>query len=213
MKRIASIVPVVSAARCLRLQAQGKGARARRIGFDDARIIRPESRASAAWPGVGDFEGEIALLAKGKFSGKEGTPINLSLLIKDNRVRVDLPESLTVARGFGPVHLLALPADKKLYAILDSKKQAVLLDLDKISEQAKAFGGRPRSADPPSTPPRLEKTGKFDTVAGIQVRGLAFQPGKKPRGRVHCRARDVLASLAHQWRASRGLVAISDRGR
>src|SRR4051794_11214403 len=65
-----------------------------------------------------DFEGEIALLAKGKFAGKEATPLSLTLLIKGNRVRADLPPSLTAGQGLGPAYVLLLPAEKKAYAIL-----------------------------------------------------------------------------------------------
>lgn len=135
--------------------------------------------ASAA-PSTGDFEGEIALLVKGKFTGNEATPIAVTLLVKDNRIRIDLPESLSALRGFGPVHVLALPAEKKLYAILDSKKQAVLLELDKLAEQAKGFGARPHgpAATAAPAPSRLDKTGKFDTVAGIKCEVWHFSQGK-----------------------------------
>ena len=180
MKRVATIVPLV-----LLLTAWGckhkeeAPAPAASVSTTPALSgLKVAPPITSEVPSVGDFEGEIALLAKGKFSGKEGTPLNLSLLIKDRRVRVDVPESLTGARGLGPVHLLALPADKKLYAILDGKKQAVLLELDKLAEQAKAFGGRPPSADAPSTPSRLEKTGKFETVAGIKCEVWHFSQAK-----------------------------------
>lgn len=179
MKRIASIVPLVLLLAALGCKHKEEApAPAASVSTAPALSgLKVAPPIASVVPSVGNFEGEIALLVKGKFSGKEGTPINLSLLIKDSRVRVDLPESLTVAPGLGPVRLLALPADKKLYAILDSKKQAVLLELDKLAEQAKAFGGRARSAAP-NTPSRLEKTGKFDTVAGIKCEVWHFSQAK-----------------------------------
>ena len=151
----------------------------------------PAASVSAAAPGpalalpatpnaVSDFEGEIALVAKGKFAEREATPISLTLLIKGDRVRVDLPETLTAARGLGPVRLLALPGEKKVYAILDAKKQAVLLELDKIAEQTKSLGTRPRpgASAAPAASSHLEKTGKFDTVAGIKCEIWHFNQAK-----------------------------------
>jgi len=149
----------------------------------------PAASVSAAAPGPGalplpstpsvvsDFEGELSLVARGKFAEKEAN--SLTLLIKGDRVRVDLPETLTAARGLGPVRLLALPGEKKAYAILDAKKQAVLLELDKLAEQAKSFGARPRPGAPAApAAPRLQKTGKFDSVAGIKCEIWHFDQGK-----------------------------------
>jgi hypothetical protein len=139
------------------------------------------SIASAA-PSVGEFEGEIGLLAKGKLSGNGAAPLALTLRIKGGKVRVDLPESLTQTYGLGPGALLVQPADKKAYAVLDARKQAVLLDLDKLTEQAKAVGLRARPAGSPdpaaSTTPRLERTGKFDTVADTKCEIWRFNQGK-----------------------------------
>lgn len=140
----------------------------------------PSQLVPSVAPAVSDFEGEIALLAKGKLAGNDATPTNLTLLIKGNRVRIDLPQSLTAARGLGPAYVLAFPAEKKVYAILDARKQVVLLELDKLAEQAKSFGARPRpdagAASPPAT--RLEKTGKFDTVAGTKCEIWHFNQAK-----------------------------------
>ena len=131
-----------------------------------------------------DFEGEIATLSTGKFAENEGKPVELKLQIKAGKVRIDLPESLTNARGLGPAYLLVRPLDKKAYAVLESKKQAVLLEFDKLAEQAKAFGARARPAagavagKSAPTPPRLERTGKFDTVAGTQCEIWHYNQGK-----------------------------------
>jgi len=136
--------------------------------------------ATSAAPSAGAFEGEIALLANGKFAGSDATPVTATLLIKGNRVRVELPASLTAARGLGPAYLLAFPAEKKAYAILETRKQAILLEFDKLAEQAKSFGGRPRppagAASP--TPGQLVKTGKVDTVAGTACEIWHFNQAK-----------------------------------
>jgi len=119
------------------------------------------------------FEGEIGLRASGKLAGNDSAPLDLTLRIKDGKLRVDLPESLTKAQGVGTAYLLVQPTEKKAYAVLEAKKQAVLLELDKLAEQAKAFGARGRppgtaAGTAPSAPPHLEKTGRADTVAGIK---------------------------------------------
>jgi hypothetical protein len=117
------------------------------------------------------FEGEIALTAKGKLGGKEATalPTNVSLQVKDGKFRVDLPEGLAGARGIGPAYALVLPTDKKLYFVMDAKKQAVLVDFDKFANQAKLLSqahARPDGAA--TTPASVQKTGKVDTVAGYK---------------------------------------------
>ena len=124
----------------------------------------------AAEPLAGHFEGEVAVLAHGKFAGKDGAPIALKLLTKDGKLRVDVPDNLTATRGLGKAYLLAFPAEKKLYAILAEKKQAVLLELDKLAGQASAFGSRAKAngGSMPAAQPRVTKTGKVDTVAGIE---------------------------------------------
>jgi hypothetical protein len=132
--------------------------------------------AAAANPGLGvldGFEGEIGVSAKGKLAGKDGsaTPGNFTLLVKDGKFRFDVPEGIAGAQAMGKAYVLVMPADKKLYAILDDKKQAVLIDLDKLATQAKSFGGGAAAAhhEPSNaTPPQIEKTGKTDTVAGYQ---------------------------------------------
>jgi len=142
--------------------------------------VNVPSTAESTAPGVSDFEGEIGLLAKGKFSGGDGTPLSLTLRVKGGKLRVDVPEAITNAHGFGPAYLLVQPAEKKTYAILDAKKQAVLLEFDKLAQQAKGFGaaqgGNPSKAGVAA--PRLEKTGKFDTVVGTKCEIWRFSQEK-----------------------------------
>jgi len=132
-------------------------------------------------PTVNEFEGEVGLVAKGKLAGNEAQPVTLTLQVKGGKLRVEVPESLTKARELGRASLLVQPADKKAYALLDAKKQAILLELDKLAEQATALSARarpPSSANAPAAPPHLEKTGKFDTVAGTKCEIWRFKQGK-----------------------------------
>jgi hypothetical protein len=116
------------------------------------------------------FEGEIGLSAKGKLAGKEGstTPANFQLLVKDGKFRFDVPEGIAGAQSLGKAYVLVMPADKKLYAVLDDKKQAVLIDLDKLPTQAKFLGGAAHNEPSGGRPAQVEKTGKSDTVAGYK---------------------------------------------
>jgi Domain of unknown function (DUF4412) len=112
------------------------------------------------------FEGEIAVTAKGKLAGKPGAEAaNFVLQVKDGKFRVDLPEGLAGSQGLGKAYALVTPAEKKLYVVMDAKKQVILLDFDKLANQAKMLSqAHPHpGGDPPA---EVQKTGKTDTVAG-----------------------------------------------
>jgi len=113
------------------------------------------------------FEGEIGFTAKGKF-GKADAPeaANFALQVKDGKFRVDLPESLAQAQNIGKAYALVTPQDKKLYLVMDAKKQIISLDFDKFANQAKALGAAHGHAPGSGSPPQVTKTGKMDTVAG-----------------------------------------------
>jgi hypothetical protein len=134
----------------------------------------PSSSPAAASSGLAvldGFEGEISLTAKGKLANKaeSAAPASFTLLVKDGKFRFDVPQGLAGAQALGKAYVLAMPADKKLYAVMDDKKQAVLVDLDQLAAQAKSFGGG-AAAHAPShgSPAKVEKTGKTDTVAGYK---------------------------------------------
>ena len=123
--------------------------------------------ASVGLSVLDNFEGQIDVTAKGKFAGKATTaPTNLTLLVKDGKFRFDVPEGVEGAEAMGKVYVLVEPADKKLYAVFDAKKQVVLMDLDKLVSQAKTFGGQARTSDASRDAAQVQKTGKTDSVAG-----------------------------------------------
>jgi len=133
--------------------------------------------AEGAPPSFADFEGEIGLLAKGSFAEKKD-PIELTVSIKGGKARIDLPASLTDARGLGPAYLLVQPAEKKAYAVLDASKQAIVFEMDKLAEQAKTLGLRGGAQPGTKRPASLQKTGTFDTVAGIKCEIWRFEQGE-----------------------------------
>lgn len=150
----------------------------------------------SAFRGVGAFEGQVNLVAKGKFA-PAGSELPLVLQIKGGKVRIDVPQSLTNGRGLGPAYLLVQPEDKKAYAVLETQKQAVLLEFDKLAEQAQAFGaGRQNAGGNGSRPdraPSLVKTGKFDTVAGIKCEIWRYSQGSNNAGNA------CIADQAEPW--------------
>jgi hypothetical protein len=121
------------------------------------------------------FEGEIDVTAKGEKANE--APVALALLIKSGKIRVDIPEQLAKSGG-GPLGANAKgygifdsPA-KKIYVVLDSSKQVIVVDLNKVGDQLKGMTppSRPEhgNAAPKEAPPKVTKTGKFDTVAGYK---------------------------------------------
>jgi hypothetical protein len=136
---------------------------------DSAGAQPPTSAAGASIAALDNFEGEIAVAAKGKLGGKQAlsSPVSFRMQVKDGKFRVDLPESLAPSEGIGKAYALVTPADKKLYFVLDAKKQTILVDFDKVAAQAKALS-RTRPQANAAAAPNVEKTGKTDTVAGYK---------------------------------------------
>jgi hypothetical protein len=122
-------------------------------------------------PSLADFEGQIDLVAKGAPSS---APVPLSLLVKNETLRIDAPQELLDAHeakaftGGGKVYAIIKPADKKTFVVLDAKRQAIALDLDTLGQQAKslraAHGGG--GDTPTEAPPKVVKTGRKEMVAG-----------------------------------------------
>jgi hypothetical protein len=124
------------------------------------------------------FEGEIDVTGKGDKPAE--APVSLAALIKDGKIRVDFPESLVKssgaplganAKGYGILDSAA----KKAYVVLDSSKQVIVIDLNKLGEQVKGLTPpsptpRPEHGNPTpkEAPPTVTKTGKYDTVAGYK---------------------------------------------
>lgn len=119
------------------------------------------------------FEGEIDVTAKGKLAenGKSQAPIAVPLLLKDGKIRADVPANLSEQQG----HIFGVydGPGKKITIVMDQQKQAIVIDLNKTGEQLSQFS-KPKlpsghgSSAPSKPPPKVEKTGKNDTVAGYK---------------------------------------------
>src|SRR5260221_1248518 len=138
-----------------------------------------DAGASAATPAgpnplamLSGFEGQIdfAIMSKGRAGAPEVVPI--SLQIKSEKVRVDMPQAVASKPMPQGVAVLSAP-EKKLSIVMDDQKQIVVIDLNKVGEQMKSFGaglpkGPKEKGEGPAKPiPKLTKTGVTDKIAGM----------------------------------------------
>jgi len=143
-------------------------------GASSADGVGATAAVSESPPLLDGFEGEVDVSGKG--DKPTDVPVAIALMIKGAKIRADIPEQLAKS-GAGPLpgggkgYGILDSAAKKAYVVLDSNKQVIEVDLDKAAEHLKSFtppGPRPEpgAAAPPKAPPKITKTGKFDTVAG-----------------------------------------------
>lgn len=118
------------------------------------------------------FEGEVTMNVSGKPGSKDATPKAFLVSLKSPRVRADIGADVSPGNPMlaGGVALVIDPPAKKGYALINAQKKAVVLDFDKSKGGFKppGLGGGPTggAGAPPEDPPKIEKTGKKDTVAG-----------------------------------------------
>lgn len=127
------------------------------------------------------FEGEIDAFTKENKPGAAQVPLTLSL--KSNKVRFEIPEALTKSAGGAPGgspfgekgSVIYDGGAKKVWLVDDAKKQAIEIDLNSAGG-AKSFpgfsppspGGHGSPSGPTVPPPKVTETGKYDTVAGYK---------------------------------------------
>ena len=162
------------------------------------------------------FEGEITMNVQGKAGSKEG-PKSLLVSLKTPRVRVDAGAELAPGNPFlaGGLAFIVDPPAKKGYALINSQKKAVVLDFDKAKGGFKppSMGGGPSGAGgPPEDPPKIEKIGKKDTIAGYSCE--VWKITSKTGHAEACLAEKLkwidFTDLAIQSPAFAAIVAVSD---
>jgi hypothetical protein len=174
MKTSVVALALAAAATGCHSSSSGGGGAAESTSAAPAASATPSAAAadkSGDLPGLADFEGEVDMVAK---SATAAAPMPLSMLVKSSTLRFDLPQDVLDspdARAFtggGKVYAIIKPADKTTLIVLDGKREAVLINLDTVAEQAKSFrGGRPGAADKAKeAPPKVVKTGRKETIAG-----------------------------------------------
>jgi hypothetical protein len=140
------------------------------IGLDPSDAGVAMQANSESIPSLDSFEGEVGLMIKPGVKEREVKPIApINLLVKAGKFRIDLPTDLEQLKAIGKVHIVVAALDKKLFAVLDDKKEVVLIELDKIGEHINRMKPPTMPNTPPSTPPKppkITKTGHKDTLAG-----------------------------------------------
>ncbi len=143
---------------------------------DAASPVAASAPPPAPVPGsLNGFEGEIdATLTDAK---THDAPVALSLVVKDGKVRADIPDRLTKpAGGGGPLggagYVIVDPAAKKMDFVSDPRRQVFAFDLDKGSDLLKQMGagraGKPSGPPGPPAEQKVTKTGRYSTVAGYR---------------------------------------------
>ncbi|MEO8799777.1 MAG: DUF4412 domain-containing protein [Polyangiaceae bacterium] len=140
------------------------------------------------------FEGEIDLSITAKDKGKPDKTFTVPLLVKANKFRINEPAGIEGAEKIGNVYAIVDADAKKAYAVLDQPKQVIEIDLNTVGDQVKAMkppsptaSTKPGATEPPKYPPKIEKTGKSDTVAGFscEIWNISStEPGDKSHAEV-----------------------------
>jgi hypothetical protein len=142
-----------------------------------ASAVAPGAAAAAAGSGaslLSGFEGRVKLAVKGRLGGGQDKPmaLDLGILVKNGKLRADVPPGIAPGPDAGPVYVIVEAEAKKVYAVMESKKQALLIDLEKLLPQLEAMakrlpGGQAGAGGTGGKPmPSGTKTGKNDKVAG-----------------------------------------------
>jgi hypothetical protein len=160
----------------------------------------------------GPFEGEIALQLQDKKAGKP--PQTLVYEVKQPKMRLDVPPETLASAGPGSpvkgksVWMLVDPPQKKMWAVTDDEKKAIVFDLNKMADDIKKLG--PGSSGAPHTPsasggkppPKIEKTGKKDKVCGYECEIWTITEETKKT--------EVCAAEGIQWFDLRSMGAATD---
>lgn len=123
--------------------------------------------AQEAAPSLAGFEGEIAL----RWTSAESPNPAQSIVaqVKGGNLRFGMPRGVQQGAMLGDKGYVVVDvANKKLFAVAEEKRQVMTIDLGAIGKQMEEFNlGQPKPAVPP-VPPKVEKTGRMDTVAGYR---------------------------------------------
>jgi hypothetical protein len=151
---------------CLTAACSKLGSKAGDAGADGG---PPAAGASLAF--LTGFEGEIDAFTKDS-ARPNAQPVNLAVLIKAGKVRLEIPEGLAKGAAASPLgdkgYAIFDSAGKKLTMVSDAKKEAIVMDLNSSAKPLSGMSppGAPGHPGAPATPSKVTKTGKTDTVAG-----------------------------------------------
>jgi hypothetical protein len=112
------------------------------------------------------FEGEIDMTAKGSDPAKPAQPVNM--LVKGDKLRIDMIPGTEAANALGKGYLLVRIAEKKFDVVVESRKQVVEMDMTnpELMKSLQKTGAGAGGHSKPEPPPKLTKTGTKETIAG-----------------------------------------------
>jgi hypothetical protein len=122
--------------------------------------LPPSPVALAPTGSLASFEGEVNLSIH---TSSVKAPISMVVFVKGQRLRFDVPAGLDHDPQLGRSPRIVLDLGlKRMTAVADERKTAVVMSLDAIDQMQKSMG----AAAPPVDPPRIAKTGRKATFAG-----------------------------------------------
>ncbi len=136
------------------------------LGCDKVKAVADNSAGSLFG---GDFEGEITMNATSKGQVARGGPTTLVFGIKKPKYRIDasggVSDNPMLSQGAA---FLLEPQQKKGWLLLPAQKQAIVLDFDKMKNMGTVYNapGKSKPSGKQEPPPKIEKTGKKEVVAG-----------------------------------------------
>jgi hypothetical protein len=181
LARFAIIVPMRSAALAFLLALSLVACKKKPDPAELARTAAPAATAPPAGAPVdagssllSGFEGRVKLAVKGRLGAGQDKPtaLDLTILVKDGKLRADVPPGIAPLQNAGPVYVIVEAEAKKVYAVMESKKQALLIDLETLAPQLEAMAkrlptGQAGAGGTGTAPmPTGTMTGKTDKVAG-----------------------------------------------
>lgn len=161
------------------------------------------------------FEGEITVKVTGK---SDKTPKTFLFGLKSPRARIDagageVNDNPMLAQGFA--FIVDTPV-KKGYALIPAKKQAIVIDFEKAKQmKVQGVGGSSSrgAGGAGEPPPKFEKTGKKDVVAGYTCEIVRVTTHKGDKSEL-CIAENVkwidLSDLATQSPELAAAAAVTD---
>jgi hypothetical protein len=149
------------------------------VGCDKLGLGKKDGDGGSTGGGLGSifdstFEGDISFNVSSRPSSPTApkeAPKSLVLGLKTPRIRIDAGAELAPGNPMlaGGVAFIVDPPAKKGYALINAQKKAVVIDFDKKTGGFKppsVGGGSPSAPSHPEDPPKIENTGKKDTIAG-----------------------------------------------
>lgn len=135
--------------------------------------------------GLSGFEGEVTVSMHSSEDPKPVPPMTLQ--VKGGKLRLDLPQGVGAGGNPGGAYFVLSAPEKKAFTVIEREHIAMLMDFGMLGSQLKSFAppaspGQPEAL--PSSPPKITKTGRTDTVAGYRCEDWEISDSRGRTGTV-----------------------------